>query len=83
MTDPPSPYSSLWCFTEPTPVIPCLSYTGEPRTGCSAPDVASKHGLLVSCEPLMISVEAVIKDYELRRPTKSLLDGIKTDSKAG
>lgn len=51
--------------------------------GCSAPDVASKHGLLVSCEPLMISVEAVIKDYELRRPTKSLLDGIKTDSKAG
>lgn len=32
MTDPPSPYSSLWCFTELTPGTPCLSDTGEPRT---------------------------------------------------
>lgn len=31
----------------------------------------------------MISVEAVIKDCELRRPTRFLLNQIKTDSKVG
>lgn len=81
MPDPPSPYSSLRCFTELTPVTSCLSYTGEPRTRCSAPDVGSQHGLLTNSEPLRISVEVVIKNYELRRPTK-LFFLIKTDSKA-
>lgn len=70
MADPPSPYSSLWCFVELTPVTSCLSYTGEPRTGCSIPDVGSQHGFLKNCEPLRISVEVAIKDYELRRQTK-------------
>jgi len=31
----------------------------------------------------MVSVEDVIKDCELRRPTKFLLNQIKTDSKVG
>lgn len=50
---------------------------------CNVPDVGSQHGLLINCEPLRISAEVVIKDYELRRPTKLILDQIKTDSKVG
>lgn len=69
-----SPYSPSWCFTE---------LIGELRTGCSAPDVGSQHRLLITCEPLKVSVEVVIKDCEFRRPTKFFLDLIKADSKVG
>ena len=40
-TDAPVPSSSLWPFDGLSLVCPCLSCTGEPRTGPSAPGVAS------------------------------------------
>jgi len=41
--DTPVLYSSLWHFAWLSAVSPCLSCTGELRTGCTGPDVASQY----------------------------------------
>lgn len=42
LSDAPIPETSLWAFSGFAPIHPCLSCTGDPKTGSRTPDVISQ-----------------------------------------